>query len=171
MSLRDILRLEQQVCHFMNKDHRNNICLKYIDFLPYNVSIQPLVFVDKSQREFLLILAYLYVRYGKYDEALLLHRGLNEFFEDDIEILLGLSFSLYSTSRPLEAMQYLEKLDGVEMSKQYQKLFFLLRSHVGWSIGRDSDARSDLILYLGLEESDIREQEANSGKEVEEYLS
>ena len=25
--------------------------------------------MDKSQREFLLILAYLYVRYGKYDEV------------------------------------------------------------------------------------------------------
>jgi hypothetical protein len=126
--------------------------------------------VDKSQREFLLVLAYLYICYGKYDEALMLHRGLYEFFPDDIEVLLGLSFSLHFTSRPLEAVQYLEKLDGVAMISKHQKLFFLLKSHVTWSIGRDSEARDNLIYYLGLEEKEIREQEANVGKGVEEYL-
>ncbi|MDR1528744.1 MAG: hypothetical protein LBS22_04150 [Puniceicoccales bacterium] len=126
--------------------------------------------MDKSQKEFLLILAYLYICYGKYDEALVLHRGLYEFFPEDIEILLGLGFSLYFTSRPLEAVQHLEKLDGVEMISKHQKLFFLLKSHVTWSIGRDSEARDNLIYYLGLEEKEIREQEANVGKGVEEYL-
>jgi tetratricopeptide (TPR) repeat protein len=126
--------------------------------------------VDKSQREFLLILAYLYICYGKYDEALVLHRGLYELASEDVEVLLGLSFSLYFTSRPLEAVQYLEKLDGIEMAPKYQKLFFLLKSHVTWSIGRDSEARDNLIYYLGLEEKEIREQEANVGKGVEEYL-
>ncbi|MDR0742494.1 MAG: hypothetical protein LBE98_03450 [Puniceicoccales bacterium] len=126
--------------------------------------------MDKSQREFLLILAYLYICYGKYDEALVLHRGLYEFFPENMEVLLGLSFSLYFTSRPLEAIQYLEKLDGVEMISKHQKLFFLLKSHVTWSIGRDSEARDNLIYYLGLEEKEIREQEANVGKGVEEYL-
>ena len=116
-----------------------------------------------------MVLAYLYIRYGKYDEALLLHRGLQEFFPDDEEVLLALSFSLYFTGRALEAIQYLEKLDGIDMGKQWQKLFFLLRSHVVWSLGKDSEARSDLIRYLGMEESEIREHEASSGKEVEEY--
>jgi hypothetical protein len=125
--------------------------------------------VDKSQREFLLILAYLYIRYGKYDEALILHRGLCEFFPNDVEILLGLSFSLYSTNRGMEALQYLEKLDGIEMNRQSQKLFLLLRSHAIWNTGKDREARNDLIHYLGLVESEIREKEANVGKEIEEY--
>ncbi|MDR1401804.1 MAG: hypothetical protein LBI81_02505 [Puniceicoccales bacterium] len=125
--------------------------------------------MDKSQREFVLVLAYLYIRYGKYDEALILHRGLCEFFPDDVEILLGLSFSLYSTNRGMEALQYLEKLDGVEMSRKLQKLFFLLRSHAIWGTGKDREARSYLIQYLGLEEGEIRTKEANVGKETEEY--
>ncbi|MDR2737444.1 MAG: tetratricopeptide repeat protein [Puniceicoccales bacterium] len=125
--------------------------------------------VDKSQREFLLVLAYLYVCYGKYDEALVLHRGLSEFFPDDTNVLLGLVFSLYFTGRQAEAAQYLEKLDGVEMSVKCQKLFFLLKSHVSWNVGRDSDARVNLIHYLGLEEKEIREQEASVGKGVEGY--
>ncbi|MDR1173364.1 MAG: tetratricopeptide repeat protein, partial [Puniceicoccales bacterium] len=83
--------------------------------------------MNKSQREFLLILAYLYICYGKYDEALVLHRGLYEFFPEDTEVLLGLGFSLYFTSRPLEAIQCLERLDGVEMISKHQKLFFLLK--------------------------------------------
>jgi hypothetical protein len=125
--------------------------------------------VDKSQREFLLILSYLYIRYGKYDEALLLHRGLHEFFSEDMDVLIGFGASLHLTDRPLEAMQYMEKLDGVEMNNQMEKLFFLLRSHISWGLGRDSDARSDLIRYLGLEEKEIRAREANVGKGAEEY--
>jgi hypothetical protein len=127
--------------------------------------------VDKSQREFILILAYLYVCYGKYDEALVLHRVLNEFFEDDVEILLGLGFSLYTTDRGLEAAQCLENLEGVEMDPRRQKLYFLLRSHVDWSIGRDVDARNNLIHYLAIEEKEIREQQASGGREVEDLLS
>ncbi|MDR1413857.1 MAG: hypothetical protein LBI56_02895 [Puniceicoccales bacterium] len=124
--------------------------------------------MEKSQREFLLVLAYLYIRYGKYDAALMLHRGLYEFFPDDTEILLGLSFSLYITNRGMEAIQYLEKLDGVEMNKQLQKLFFLLRSHTVWSSGKDKEARNYLIHYLGLVEGEMREKEANVGKEIAE---
>lgn len=39
-----------------------------------------------------------------------------------------------------------------------------------WSIGRDGEARDNLIHYLGLEEKEIRKQEANVGEEIEEYL-
>lgn len=128
------------------------------------------IIVNESQREFLLILAYLYVRYGKYDEALVVYRGLYEFFHDDTEVLLGLSFALYLTSRALEAMQYLDRLDGIDLPIKLEKFFYLLRSHVSWSIGRDDDARDGLIHYLALVEGEIREQEAVTGKEVEEYL-
>ena len=76
----------------------------------------------------------------------------------------------YLTDRPLEAIQYLEQLDGVEFDQRLEKLFYLVRSHVDWKIGRDSDARNDLIHYLGMEETEIRKHEAVSGNEVEEFL-
>ena len=126
--------------------------------------------MDSSQREFLLILAYLYLRYGKYDEALILYRVLYEYFPDDPEVILGLSFSLYITNRSSEAEQNLESLEGLVMQPTFQKLYYLIRSHVEWSLGRDDEARNTLVSYLGIEESEIRAQEANSGKEVEEYL-
>jgi hypothetical protein len=126
--------------------------------------------MDSGQREFLLVLAYLYVCYGKYDEALVLHRILKEFFEDDVEVVLGLCFSLYVTDRGLEAIQYLERLEGVEMDARNQKLYFLLRSHVDWGVGRDVDARNNLIHYLAIEEKEIRQQQASVGKEVEDLL-
>lgn len=117
--------------------------------------------MDSSQKEFLLILAYLYVRYCKYDEALILYRGLYEFFEDDIEILLDLIFALYITGRFSEAIHYVEQLDGVEMLHDQEKLFFLLKSHVMWGLGHDRDSREALIHYLGLEERDMRTREAS----------
>ncbi len=119
--------------------------------------------MDNSQKEFLLVLAYLYVRYCKYDEALILYRGLYEFFEDDIEILLNLIFELYITGRPSEAIRYIEKLEGVEFSRNQEKLFFLLKSHVLWGLGYDRDSREALIHYLGIEEQDIRAREVVYG--------
>lgn len=116
--------------------------------------------MDNSQKEFLLILAYLYVQYCKYDEALTLYRGLHEFFDSDSEILLDLIFALYVTDRASEAMRYIDKLEGVALSHNQEKLFFLLKSHVLWSLGYDRESREALIHYLGLEEQDIRAREA-----------
>jgi len=53
------------------------------------------------------VLAYLYIRYCKYDEALTIYRGMFEFFEDDTEVLLNLIFALYVTGRVQEATTYI----------------------------------------------------------------
>jgi tetratricopeptide (TPR) repeat protein len=119
--------------------------------------------VDISQKEFLLVLAYLYVRYCKYDEALTVYRGLFEFFEDDTDVLLDLIFALYVTGRAQEAVTYIEKLEGVDLPRDKEKLFFLLKSHVTWGLGRDRESRESLIRYLGLEEQDMRAQEVCPG--------
>ncbi len=124
--------------------------------------------MDNSQKEFLLILAYLYIRYCKYDEALILYRGLHEFFKDDTEILLNLIFSLYVTDRASEAIRYIEKIEGVELPRQQEKLYFLLKSHVLWALGYDRESRESLIHYLGLEEQDIRAREVASNNSVED---
>jgi tetratricopeptide (TPR) repeat protein len=118
--------------------------------------------VDISQKEFLLVLAYLYVRYCKYDEALIIYRGLFEFFEDDPEIILDLIFTLYATGQSQEAVNYIEKLEGIDLARSKEKLFFLLKSHVAWGLGRDREARESLIRYLCLEEQDMRTQEITS---------
>ncbi|MDR0679801.1 MAG: hypothetical protein LBF42_02080 [Puniceicoccales bacterium] len=115
--------------------------------------------MDISQKEFLLVLAYLYVRYCKYDEALIIYRGLFEFFEDDPEIMLDLIFTLYATGQSQEAVNYIEKLEGIDLAHSKEKLFFLLKSHVAWGLGRDREARGSLIRYLCLEEQDMRTQE------------
>lgn len=108
------------------------------------------------------MLAYLYVRYCKYDEALIIYRGLFEFFEDDPEIILDLIFTLYATGQSQEAVNYIEKLEGIDLARSKEKLFFLLKSHVAWGLGRDREARESLIRYLCLEEQDMRTQEITS---------
>jgi hypothetical protein len=73
-----------------------------------------------------------------------------------------LIFALYVTGRVQEATTYIEKLDGVDLAHDKEKLFFLLKSHVAWGLGRDREARLSLIHYLGLEEQDMRAQEISS---------
>ncbi|MDR1458549.1 MAG: hypothetical protein LBI37_03450 [Puniceicoccales bacterium] len=116
--------------------------------------------MDNSQREFLMVLAYLYLQYSKYDEAFLLLRGLREFFHDDINLRLSYVNACLATQRPKDAFAELEDLDGIELNNQQKKLFYLLRSKVMWGLGHDSEARSALVHFLGMEEREARMAEA-----------
>jgi hypothetical protein len=80
--------------------------------------------MDNSQREFLMVLAYLYLQYSKYDEAFLLLKGLREFFRDDINLRLSYANACILTQRPKDALVELEVLDGVELHNQ-QKSYFI----------------------------------------------
>ena len=117
--------------------------------------------VDKGQKEFMFVLAYLYVCHSKYDEALIAYRGLYEFFPNDKDVMIGLSLALYFTGRSSEARRYIDALDGVALSNRQEQVFYLLKSHVLWNLGIDKEARQALVHYLGFEEKNIRRKECS----------
>jgi hypothetical protein len=112
--------------------------------------------MEGSQREFLLLLGYLYARYAKYDEALLLLRGLKECYPEDREVVLALAHACLRTERIPEAHRILESLERRALPAKQEKLFFLLQSRILWALGRDTAARDALIHFLGLEERELR---------------
>ncbi|MDR2735315.1 MAG: hypothetical protein LBB20_00515 [Puniceicoccales bacterium] len=123
--------------------------------------------MDNSQKEFLMVLAYLYIRYSKYDEAFLLLKGLKEFFPDDIDLGLSYANACFATQRPKDAFAELEALDGKELDNQQKKLFYILRSKTMWALGHDSEARSALVHFLGIEEREARLAEVTRKKSRE----
>lgn len=117
--------------------------------------------MDKGQKEFMFVLAYLYVCHSKYDEALIIYRGLYEFFPNDKDVLIGLILTLYFTGRSSEARRHIDSLDGVVLNNRQEQIFYLLKSHVLWNLGIDKEARQALVHYLGLEEKNIRMKECS----------
>jgi hypothetical protein len=112
--------------------------------------------MESSQREFLLLLGYLYTRYAKYDEALLLFRGLRESFPNDPEITIALAHAYFKTECIQEAHDLLLTLELTPLPTKQEKFFFLLQSRVLWALGRDIAARDALIHFLGIEERELR---------------
>jgi hypothetical protein len=112
--------------------------------------------MESSQREFLLLLGYLYTRYAKYDEALLFFRGLKECFPNDPEVTIALAHAYFKTERIPEAHDTLQALELVPLPKKQEKFFFLLQSRILWALGRDVAARDALIHFLGIEERELR---------------
>jgi hypothetical protein len=112
--------------------------------------------MEDSQREFLLLLGYLYARYAKYDEALLVFQGLKDYLPNDSEITIALVHAYLRTERIHEAYDILQTLELTPLRGKQEKLFFLLQSRVLWALGRDMAARDALIHFLGIEERELR---------------
>jgi hypothetical protein len=112
--------------------------------------------MECSQREFLLLLGYLYIRYAKYDEALLVLQGMSKCLPNDSEIAIALAYACLKTERNHEAHDIIQMLELTPLRGKQEKLFFLLQSRILWALGRDVAARDALIHFLGIEERELR---------------
>jgi predicted RNA polymerase sigma factor len=112
--------------------------------------------MDDSQKEFLEILVYLFLRYSKFDEAFALSLILAEYFPGDSLINLSLAFAALKSNTPNMALQALQSAESLPKSKELDKLFFVLKSKVLWALGRDTEARSAYTHFLGMQEQDLR---------------
>jgi predicted RNA polymerase sigma factor len=112
--------------------------------------------MDDSQKEFLEILVYLFLRYNKFDEAFALSLILAEYFPGDSLVNLSLAFAALKSNTPDTALHALESAEALPKSKELDKLFFVLKSKILWALGRDTEARSAYTHFLGIQEKDLR---------------
>ncbi|MDR2807202.1 MAG: hypothetical protein LBB11_03535 [Puniceicoccales bacterium] len=112
--------------------------------------------MDDSQKEFLEILIYLFLRYNKFDEAFALSLVLAEYFPKDALVNLSLAFAALKANTPNAAWNALQSVESLPKSKELNKLFFVLKSKTLWALGRDGEARSAYTHFLGIQEKDLR---------------
>jgi predicted RNA polymerase sigma factor len=112
--------------------------------------------MDSSQKEFLEILVYLFLRYNKFDEAFALALILAEYFPDDVLVNLSLAFAALKSNSPNTALGAIQIAELLPKSKELDKLFFVLKSKTMWALGRDTEARSAYTHFLGIQEKDLR---------------
>jgi predicted RNA polymerase sigma factor len=112
--------------------------------------------MNDSQKEFLEILIYLFLRHNKFDEAFALSLVLAEYFPEDSLVNLSLAFAALKSNTPDMALQALQAAEALPKSKELDKLFFVLKSKILWALGRDVEARSAYTHFLGMQERDLR---------------
>ncbi|MDR0418482.1 MAG: hypothetical protein LBH08_03570 [Puniceicoccales bacterium] len=112
--------------------------------------------MNDTQREFLEILVYLFLRYNKFDEALALSLILAEYFPEDSQVNLSLAFAALQTGTPGTALDAIKAAEPLAKSRDKKKLFFILKSKTLWALGQDMDARSAYTRFLGMQEQDLR---------------
>ena len=112
--------------------------------------------MDDSQREFLEILIYLFLRYNKFDEAFTVAQILGHYFPKDPFIALSLAFSALRSDAPNAAFDAIQNVENIQKNGELEKLFFVLKSKTMWALGKDIEARTAFTHFLGLQEQDLR---------------
>jgi predicted RNA polymerase sigma factor len=112
--------------------------------------------MNDTQKEFLEILVYLFLRYNKFDEAFALSLVLAEYFPGDSLVNLSLAFAALQSGTPNAALDAIKSSEFLAKSKSLKKLFFILKSKTLWALGRDTEARSAFTHFLGIQEQDLR---------------
>ena len=99
-------------------------------------------------RQFLHILAHMYLQQAKYKEALALFRFLRLHFSGDDLIVLSLVFCLFQSKRFEEALKVLDSLKTDNFTQELLCVYYFLKSKSLWELGNFQDSRLMLHNYL-----------------------
>ncbi|MDR0339953.1 MAG: hypothetical protein LBH53_00060 [Puniceicoccales bacterium] len=112
--------------------------------------------MEATDREFLSLLGYLYLQYGRWDEARVIYSSLVELSEQKPLLLLTYAYCLAQNGQYAVSLHYLDRLNGKNFLPKARSAYRLLRGNVLWYLGRDEEARQELELFLQTERKRAR---------------
>jgi Flp pilus assembly protein TadD len=118
--------------------------------------------VDKEDVDLLNLLGYLYLQYGKSDEARVVYGTLVELAESNPLSILAYAYCLVRCGHYAIALHHLDDVDGGDFQPKARSAYRLLRGNVLWHMGRDEEARYELSLFLAMERKRARLDPANN---------
>jgi tetratricopeptide (TPR) repeat protein len=104
--------------------------------------------VKREDRELLELLGYLYLQYGKADEARTIYAALCEMSESRPLLTLTYAYCLAKAGQYAVALHHLELIEAESFSPKELGAYLLLRGNVLWHLGRDAEARVELQHFL-----------------------
>jgi Flp pilus assembly protein TadD len=107
--------------------------------------------VKDEDKDFLELLGYLYLQYGKYDAARVIYHTLCELVEPTAVMLLTYAYCLAADGSYAMALYELDKVKMGEFNPQELSGFHLLRGNIYWHLHRDREARAELQRFLEIE--------------------
>lgn len=104
--------------------------------------------MDNESKDFLEILGYLNLQYGKVDEARTIFNTLFEISAADPLISLSYSYCLTLGNEFSLALHHLDRIPMETLSVKQRSGYHLLRSNLQWHLGLDQPARDEFAKFL-----------------------
>lgn len=120
--------------------------------------------MDDDDTDFLNILGYLYLQYGKIDEAKVIFRTLVEVAQHNAIVTMAYAYCLAYLGDYAIALHYLNRVAFLDLSLKERSGYHLLKSNIFWHLGRDREARFELEQFLAKEE--LRTQKNKLDKKI-----
>jgi tetratricopeptide (TPR) repeat protein len=114
--------------------------------------------VKREDRDFLELLGYLYLQYGKMDEARIVYAVLLRLTSTSPMRVLTYSYCLAQTGRYALALHHLDDIAGSTFSLKERSAYLLLRGNVLWNLGKDEGAREVFQKFLEVERKRAQRQ-------------
>jgi tetratricopeptide (TPR) repeat protein len=107
--------------------------------------------VKGEDKDFLELLGYLYLQYGKNDAARIIYQTLCELDNPVPIIRLTYAYCVAAGGSYSVALHEIEKVNVVEFNLQELSGYHLLRGNILWHLRRRREARKELQLFLEAE--------------------
>lgn len=109
--------------------------------------------MDDDDTDFLNILGYLYLKYGKIDEAKVIFRTLVEVAGPNAVVTMAYAYCLAYGGDYAVALHYLNRVPFLELSLKERSGYHLLKSNIFWHLGQDREAKMEFRQFLAKEEA------------------
>lgn len=104
--------------------------------------------MEHEDIEFLQILGYLYLQYGRIDEARVIYKTLVEITDCEGIVTIAYAYCLVYQGNFNLALHQLKKVKSETLTAREKSGYFLLLSNVQWSLGDYSEARKVFRQFL-----------------------
>jgi tetratricopeptide (TPR) repeat protein len=112
--------------------------------------------VKREDRDFLELLGYLYLQYGKVDEARIIYAVLLRLTSSPPIRVLTYAHCLAQTGRYALALHHMDDIGQSIFSRKERSAYLLLRGNILWQLGRDGEAREVFQKFLEMEQERAR---------------
>lgn len=109
--------------------------------------------MNEKQKEYLLVLAFLYLRYRKFEKALVVLLILKRFFPGDAHILLSRAYAYLSMRVFQAALQESEETLACATREDHIAYAHFIKAHALYGLGREREGREVFNYFLNYQKA------------------
>lgn len=109
--------------------------------------------IPHQQKEFLLILGYLYLQNTKYHEARIIFEALHLLFPKDYHVIRSLAYAYLEDGEYEQAIQINEEATHATMSSKDRLFFHLIKSKALWRLSKTHQARQSFNDFIEIQKT------------------
>ncbi|MGC8718453.1 MAG: hypothetical protein ACP5TY_00400 [Thermodesulforhabdaceae bacterium] len=99
-------------------------------------------FRDEEQ-EYLKVVAYTLLRYGKWDKAWAIYEALELLMPEDIQVIKGLVVSGFHSGRLAQALALVDRWLEIASDEKDLESARVMRARILWALGRHDEATDE----------------------------